>query len=385
MMDLSWPLVIFVAWVAGEFVHRWTRLPRISVYGLVGFLSAHAQLGLLPASGGYRLNLAANVAFGLILFEFGYRINLRWLLINRWIGLTALLESVSTFAVVYGVARLFDLSVTTSMLLSALTMSTSPAALMRVVNEQRSSGQVTERALHLTAFNCLLAVFVYKVILGFWVFQSSGSLFQAVWSSLVVLVFSIGLGAVFGVAVPGLLRSQGSAGRDSTIAFALSVALLVVLTHAYKFSPVLATLTFGFVAKYRRVSFSQTQRNFGTLGDLLTIVLFVFVATTLEWKHVTAGAGLALVVVAARLVVKTVSVGMLAQLSGISWRKGILTGIALSPISVFVILILEQTRNMGIDLVDTLAPLAAVTLILEIVGPIFTQQALIFAGEAPET
>ena len=45
-----------------------------------------------------------------------------------------------------------------ALLLASLAMSTSPAAIVRVVNEQRSSGQVTERVLHLTAVNCVLAV-----------------------------------------------------------------------------------------------------------------------------------------------------------------------------------------------------------------------------------
>ena len=39
------------------------------------------------------------------------------------------------------------------------------------------------------------------------------------------------------------------------------------------------------------------------------------------------------------------------------------------PISVFVILLLEQTRYLGIDLIDQLAPLAAATLLLEVLGP----------------
>ena len=84
------------------------------------------------------------------------------------------------------VALAFGMPVVASLLLASLAMSTSPAAVMRVINEQRSSGQVTERVMHLTAVNCVLAVFVFKVIVGFWTFQTSGSVWQAVsnsWSS----------------------------------------------------------------------------------------------------------------------------------------------------------------------------------------------------------
>ena len=67
---------------------------------------------------------------------------------------------------------------------------------------------------------------------------------------------------------------------------------------------------------------------------------------------------------------------MFARISGISWKKGVLVGVAMTPISAFVILVLEQTRYLGINLVDQLAPLATAALTLEIFGPVLTQYAL---------
>jgi hypothetical protein len=88
LSSLSWPFAITLAWLAGEFGQRWTGLPRISFYGLVGFLLAAPQLGLLPHPEAGTVLLLADVAFGLILFELGYRINLRWLRTNPWIGVS---------------------------------------------------------------------------------------------------------------------------------------------------------------------------------------------------------------------------------------------------------------------------------------------------------
>lgn len=383
--DLVWPLAVAVAWALGELGHRWTGLPRISLYGIVGFLLGSPQLGLLPQADSGPVMLVANVAFGLVLFEFGYRINLRWLRTNPWIGVTAVLDAALTFGVVYTLALGFNLPVLTALLLASLAMSTSPAALMRVINEQRSSGQVTERVLHLTAVNCLLAVLSFKVIVGFWTFQTSGNVLQAFSSTAVLLVASVGLGAAFGVGLPALLRAFGRLTRDATLGFAIGVILLVAITHSLKLSPVLASLTFGFVARHRRVVLNQTQRNFGALGELLTIVLFVFVASTISWQRVWMGLGLGLLLILARMLVKVAVVGGLARVSGISRRKGVLTGLAMAPISVFVILLLEQARYVGIDLVDQLAPLAAATLILELIGPVVTQRALILAGERGES
>lgn len=383
--DLAWPFALAIAWIAGEFGHRWTGLPRISIYGLVGFLLANTQAGLLPLPEGDSIRLLANIAFGLILFELGYRINLRWLRNNPWLGVTSLVDAGCTFAAVYLVAQWSGMPLIPSLLLSSLAMATSPAAVLRVVNEQRSSGQVTERTLHLSAFSCVLAVFTFKVVVGVWVFQSTGDILHALWNSLVVLLVSAALGGLFGVAVPALLRKIGNGGGDATVAFAIAVVALVALTHTLKFSPVPAALAFGLMARHRRIAFSQAQQNFGVLGNLLTVLLFVFMAASLEWPMVMAGAGVALALLTVRFAVKTLCATAFAHVSGITWRKGMLTGMALTPLSAFVILLLEQTRHLGIGLMDELAALAAITLALEVIGPIVTQWALVLAKEVPDT
>jgi NhaP-type Na+/H+ or K+/H+ antiporter len=386
LTDLAWPVAICLAWLAGEFGQRLTGLPRVSFYGIVGFALAAPQIGVLPPSGAGPILLLADVAFGLILFELGYRINLRWLRTNPWFAVAALVEALGTFIAVYFVTTWFDTSTMTALMLAALAMSTSPATVIRVINEQRSSGQVTERVLHLSAINCVLAVFTFNVIVGFWIFKSSADIGDATLNSLVALLLSATLGAVFGVVVPAVLRTMGNFSKDATVGFALAVILLVSVTYTIQLSSVVATLAFGLTARHRRVAFSQAQRNFGVLGELLTVLLFVFAASTLDWRTVfdSTVLTLAVAVVVVRLLTKTVGVTLFSELSGISWRKGALTGLALAPVSVFVILLLEHARLRGVNLSDELRAMACVTLLLEVFGPILIQRALIWAKETQE-
>jgi Kef-type K+ transport system membrane component KefB len=381
---LAWPFAITVAWLAGEFGQRWTGLPRISFYGLVGFLLAAPQLGVLPPPKAGTVLLLADVAFGLILFELGYRINLRWLRTNPWIGVAGLAESLLTFVAVYVIATAFGAAGINALMLASLSMATSPATVVRVINEQRSSGQVTERALHLCALNCVLAVFAFNASVGLWIFRTSEDVGDALWNSLVVLGVSGFTGAVFGIVVPAVLRLLGKLAQDATVAFALAVILIVAITYTLGLSPVVATLAFGLVARHRRVAFSQAQRNFGALGELLTVVLFVFAASTLDWRKVVAGGAMAVALVLARLLAKILGVTAFAHLSGISWRKGALTGAALAPLSVFVILLIEHARQAGVQVVEELRAMAAVTMLLEVFGPIILQRVLVWAHEAPE-
>lgn len=381
--DIAWPLTLAIAWVAGEFVHRWFRLPRISTYGIIGFALAANQGGVLRDPSAGSVALLADVAFGLILFELGYRINMGWARANLWLSATSVAEAGASFAAVFFVARAFAVPTVPALMLSAIAMATSPAAVVRVANELRCSGQVTERTLHLSAFNCVFAVIVFKVILGYWLLSGSGGIFPALWNSLVVLVVSAGLGALFGVAVPGLLRTLGGLERNATVAFAIAVLLLTAITHAFKFSPLLAALAFGLVARHRRVALSQAQRNFGALGDLLTLLLFVYVTAALDWRQVVSGFPMAVVVILARTAAKVAGTTLFAHWSGISWRKGLFTGLALTPLSVFAVLLIEQTRHLGLVLMDQIAALAGIVLVLEVVGPLVTHWALVWSGEAP--
>jgi Kef-type K+ transport system membrane component KefB len=227
----------------------------------------------------------------------------------------------------------------------------------------------------------VLAVFVFKVVVGIGVYQTSGNVLEAAWSGLLVLAVSVAIGGTVGVAVPALLRRLGNLSSDATLAFAIAVILVVAVTHMLNLSPVLAALAFGLVARHRRVTLNRTQRNFGALGDLLALQLFFFVSSTIEWRHVTTGLLLGATIFAVRFAVKTGAVAAFARLSGISLRKGVLTGVALAPMAVFAIVVLEQTRRLGIDLVDAIAPLAALTLLMEVIGPILTQRALTLSNE----
>lgn len=384
LASLAWPFAVAVAWLAGEFGQRRTGLPRVSFYALVGFLLASGQVGVLPVPAGGTVLVVADVAFALMLFELGYRINLRWLRTNPWIGVTGLVEAGATFAAVYLVATAFGSAQMTALMLAALSMATSPATVVRVVNEQRSSGQVTERVMHLSALNCVLSVFAFNLVMGFSMFRASEDLADATLNSLVVLALSTLAGAVAGIVVPGILRALGNLAQDATVAFALSVILLVSVTYTFHLSPVVAALAFGLTARHRRVSFGQAQRNFGALGELLAVLLFVFAASTLDWRQVHAGGLLAMALIAVRLLAKTLGVAAFAHLSGVSWRKGALTGLGLAPLSVFVILLLEHARQAGLQLAEVVRALAAMTLLLELFAPIILQRALIWARETPE-
>ena len=183
---VAWPLMLLTAWLAGEWLYRRWRLPRVCAYGVIGLVLSGTGLsrGLGPHEA---LGFLANVALSLSLFELGYRVNPRWFRHNPWVLAAALAQALATFAAVFWVAGRFDLPVDHRLVLAALCAATSPAAVMRVTHELRSAGQVTERLLHLCAVNCLVAVLLLKLVVGYWHLAAQGDLGQALFNSVYVI------------------------------------------------------------------------------------------------------------------------------------------------------------------------------------------------------
>jgi Kef-type K+ transport system membrane component KefB len=385
LQSIAWPLVLLLAWFLAElFFERW-HIPRVTSYVAVGLIGGLINLpGLTTDVPG--LPFLANVALSLVLFELGYRINLRWFRHNPWMLALGVVESFVTFGLIYWVSGWFDLPVDHRLIIAALSISASPAGVVRVANELRSAGQVTERVLHLCAINCILSVVVLKLVVGYWYLSTSGDLVLAAFGSMYVVTTSVAIGVLLGVAVPWLLRQRTTHERGVTVVFALAVLLLTTAAYGLKLSPLLAALSFGIVARERRVHLTNAQRDFGTAGDMASVFLFVYIASLLNWADVGAGMLMGLLLIAVRTASKVGCNLVAARLSGITERKGLLTGLALTPMSAFAILLLEQTRLYGFaPAVAVLSAMAGMMVVQELLGPIVTQRALMTAHETHVT
>ena len=172
---VGWPLMLLAAWGAGEWLFRHHGFPRVSAYGAVGLLLSGIGLsqGVAPQAA---LGFLANTALALTLFELGYRVNPRWFRRNPWMLAIGVAQAMLTFGVVMWVAGLFGIAMDQRLVLAALCVATSPAAVMRVSNDLHSAGQVTERMLHLCVLNCLFAVLLLRLVVGYWHLETSGDL-----------------------------------------------------------------------------------------------------------------------------------------------------------------------------------------------------------------
>jgi Kef-type K+ transport system membrane component KefB len=205
---------------------------------------------------------------------------------------------------------------------------------------------------------------------------------KAAFNSIYVIGLSLVAGAVFGVVAP-LLNRLATSSQATTVTFAVAVLLLSGVAQSLHLSPLLAALAFGAVARERRIMLSHAQRNFGALGDVLVVFLFVFVGSLLSWSGLFGSLLLGLVVLLARTASHMLVNLGIARVSGTTFRKGALTGLALMPMSAFALLLLEESRSYGFDLaLESLPVIGGLLMLLEVMAPLITQRALLWAREA---
>ena len=162
---LGLALLMLVAMLLAETLHRAWRLPRICGHMLTGAIAGPLMLRLLDGLDLDPWKPLIDLAIGALLFELGTRIRPRWLLDNRW--LAAELPAAgrccaacsSTGALVWLGAPWLSAAVA-----GTVALSTSPVIVLAVAHESRARGQVTERLLMMTAINAVIAVLGLKVL-----------------------------------------------------------------------------------------------------------------------------------------------------------------------------------------------------------------------------
>ncbi|HET9044058.1 MAG TPA: cation:proton antiporter [Burkholderiales bacterium] len=385
--NLFWIGALLAVGVAcGEAVRRVLRLPRITGYAAAGLALGPGGLGLIDRPVLEDLGVFADVAVGLVLFELGQRLDLAWLRRTPALALMGVAESLGAAALVFFTLHYyFDLVPLAAGVAAAIAVSTSPAALMRVAADLRAEGQVTERALIITAINGVLAFLALTVLIPWLHFEYRGGWLTMITHPLYLLGGSAALAVVAGWLTLRLAGLIGKSPERQFIAVIAMVVMTVGIAIALKCSVLLALLGMGALVRNADREHHLVVVDSGNAGQLFYVCLFVISGASLDLALLaTAGAaGLAFVLV--RFAGKAVGVLALAPLVGLEWRKGVLLATALAPMSGLAVVLVHQTAALYPEIRASVAPVVlAAVVILELAGPVATQFALRRAGEAEE-
>ena len=195
---LSYPLlfgVLLVAGMLGGEIARMVRVPRIIGYVVVGFLLAPFTQAMGMDSLIDEARIFVDLALGLVLFDLGRRMDLKWMKRDWTIAACGFAESLLAFFAVLAALLAFRFDPVKAGLAAAIAMTTSPAVLMLIVHDSASDGQVTERAMNLTALNGLLSSILVTILLGSEHYEAQSQVEIAILQPLYLFLGSLGLGA----------------------------------------------------------------------------------------------------------------------------------------------------------------------------------------------
>jgi len=376
-------LLLLAGVIGGEFVRRVLRLPRIVGYVLVGLALGASGLNWLDGKLLTEAWIFVDIALGLILFELGRRLDFAWLGREPWLAATAVLESALAFACVFLALLYFDVQPLYAAVAASIAIATSPAVVLVVAQEIKAEGQVTERALNLTAMNSVIA-FVSSTMLLAWLHHE----YRAGWATVVLhpaylLAGSALLGYGASIVAITLARWLRKTERGHLV---VSLGLIIATVGAarmFELSVVLALLAFGTLSKNLDRHHDLLPVDVGWIGQLFVVVLFVVSGASLNAAEFATGGTLALVFVLARFAGKSLGVMSLTYFSGVRRGAAGLLCLALTPMSGTAVGMVHRTGQLYPDFGAKLAAnVISAVLILELVGPVAVQFALRRAGEA---
>lgn len=380
---VQWSLLLATAAAVGHLLQRYSGLPKVVGYSVVGALAGFAGFSgaAWPLSGIALFLLELGVA--VVLFEAGGRIALRWFRHNPMVLAQSLLEAVLTYALVYQAMRWLDVRTGVAEALALIAMAASPAVLSRVVMDVRAAGPVTERALVLSTLSTLYALTLVAARAGT-MHRPREEWLQALYPIAVVLGLSIVVGAALALALRLALRVMSPTSENTSILLLSLVAAGTALAAHFGGSAPLAALLAGMLLKQLNPKPWAWPRQLGTAASLLVMLTFVLVsvvAAQAPWNP--AVAGLVLALVAARAAAKLMGVGLAHWGSGIRWRQALWTACAMSPMSSVALLLVTQFVASSLTLGPRIASIALpAILLMEVVGAIIATFALAQAGES---
>ncbi|MEP6607140.1 MAG: cation:proton antiporter [Burkholderiaceae bacterium] len=390
---IAWPaamavaiLALFAA-VAGEVAGRWLRVPRLlgyvaagALFGAGGYVVQWLKIEELPIR---TMQFSMNFAAAVILFDVGQRVSFGWVRRNPALLGASVVESALTFVGVYVAMQALEIAPLASALIAAISMSTSPAVVLAVTRELRAQGQVTERTLLLTALNSIYAVVLSTLLLAWARVQTRGVLDDYLLHPAYLIVGSLALAAI-GARV--FLAVVGFVGRDRAeqIMVMLAVVWIVFSTaDALKLSPLLALLACGAFVRTFDDQRLLARTDIGLASAVALALFFALSAAVVDLDVLFAAWLPALALVLVRSVCKVAAVGALSPLTGIAWRKGLLTGIGLLPMSALALMLTQEVSLLNPQVgAQTGAVLLLSVVILQVVGALTLMFALRASDEA---
>ncbi|MEO6278672.1 cation:proton antiporter, partial [Roseateles sp.] len=323
-----------------------------------------------------------DLAMALLLFELGSRVSLRWLRVNPALLLTSAAESLLTFGAVFAALRWYGLAAPLAAAGAALFGASAGAVIARVTTELKTAGQVTERAIVLSALNTLYAVLLLKLVIGWLHVDQHSDWVAGVAQPGYTFCGSVVVAGLLASAVGWVLRRFNLKEENAVLLLLGLVLLALTAARLLALSTLLVPLLAGVMLRNASDRPCIWPRHFGTAGGVLVLMLFVIVGAAWSVEALTVGIVGALLLLGVRVLTKSLVLVGLARVSGIEPRQGLALAMSLTPVSATSLILLADLQATHPAIGAQLMPvMLAMLAVMALLGPVLVQGGLRLAGE----
>ena len=184
--------------------------------------------------------------------------------------------------------------------------------------------------------------------------------------------------AVIGARV--FLLVVGFVGRDRAAQIMVMLAIVWIVfasAVALKLSALLALLACGAFVRAFDQQRLLARTDIGLASGVAIALFFALSAAVIDGRVLFAAWLPALALITVRAICKIAAVGALAPWTGITWRKGIMTGLGLLPMSALALMLTQEVSQLNPQLgAQTNAVLLLSVVILQVLGALTLMFAL---------
>lgn len=369
--------------LAGETARRLVRLPRTTGYVLFGLLVGQSGSNWVTPLHVESAQLFIDLALGLILFELGYLVPA----VSRTERLSRLrtgaIVALASGGLVFAGFVINTVPIGVALFAAALCLATSPAITIATCSDVGAKGERTGLLYTLVAINGVIAFAIVMLTLPFLDENQTLSTFGRLTTAFGGIVGSFLLGgACAGIVLFGAERLERQAEHQHLLI--LGTIVLGVGTAIYlDISVFLPMLVFGAMVRAIDHDHKVVAIRIASDARVFMVITFVLAGAALDIGHLLSYWREALLIVLLRFVGQLAALGLCRKNIALGPRECLLFSLGLQPMSsvALVLLVNMQTlyNQMSPDLVGMLM---ATILLMQLLGPLATQTAILGFGEA---
>ncbi len=380
--------IILLAGFVAQRIGKKLKLPQLTSQIIAGIIIGHYVLNIFDNSTFDSFRQITNFALGFIGFSIGSHIDFIKLHNSgkRIVSITLFDAILTPLLVFFVLFYWIKLGFEVSLILSIISITTAPGSIIHIVKENRAKGIFTKTLLASVALNNVLTILFFYLSYYFLINENLTSIHSILLTfekPLILLLESLLIGTTVGFALIYFTEKH-----KTSISFMSLLVLAIIITvgssESLHFSGILSSLILGIVI----ANFSNNKNLiFSSFKDIereIFILFFVLAGTHLDFKAIAEAKYAGVAFIFARFVGKTVFpiIGAFVGKAPKTITRNI--GFAFYPfagLAIGMVMLVGEIPFFKEFYYEINAIVLTAVIFYELIGPIFTGNAIKKAGE----